>query len=142
MKKVFLYMSLSLALNLVPFGTFAQTATNTPPKGPSVDERLADLEAYVNNSARPSAANTNITSNIPGPGPGHNAWMMTSSALVLFMTLPGLALFYGGLVRRKNVLSVLAQCFGIAGLVSILWWLCGYSIVFHAGADGSHGFWG
>ena len=53
--------------------------------------------------------------------------MMTSSALVLFMTLPGLALFYGGLVRRKNVLSVLAQCLGIAGLVTILWWAFGYS---------------
>jgi Amt family ammonium transporter len=64
------------------------------------------------------------------PGPGHNGWMMTSTALVLFMTLPGLALFYGGLVRRKNVLSVLAQCLGIAGLVTILWWLCGYSLVF------------
>ena len=48
--------------------------------------------------------------------------MMTSAALVLFMTLPGLALFYGGLVRKKNILSVLAQCFGIAGLVTILWW--------------------
>ena len=56
--------------------------------------------------------------------------MMTSSALVLFMTLPGLALFYGGLVRRKNVLSVLAQCLGCAGLVTILWWLCGYSLAF------------
>ena len=55
---------------------------------------------------------------------------MTCAALVLFMTLPGLALFYGGLVRRKNVLSVLAQCLGIAGLVTILWWLCGYSIAF------------
>ena len=58
---------------------------------------------------------------------------MTSSALVLFMTLPGLALFYGGLVRRKNVLSVLAQCLGIAGLVTILWWMCGYSLAFHGG---------
>ena len=56
--------------------------------------------------------------------------MMTSSALVLFMTLPGLALFYGGLVRRKNALSVLAQCFGITGLVTILWWAFGYSLVF------------
>jgi Amt family ammonium transporter len=55
---------------------------------------------------------------------------LAGSALVLFMTLPGLALFYGGLVRRKNVLSVLAQCLGIAGLVTILWWLCGYSLVF------------
>jgi Amt family ammonium transporter len=60
--------------------------------------------------------------------------MMTSAALVLFMTLPGLALFYGGLVRRKNVLSVLAQCLGIAGLVTILWWAVGYSLVFHSGS--------
>src|SRR3984957_19906543 len=64
---------------------------------------------------------------------------MICAALVLFMTLPGLALFYGGLVRSKNVLSVLAQCFGIAGLVSILWWLCGYSLAFHAGSPGSFG---
>ena len=63
-------------------------------------------------------------------GPGHNGWMMTSTALVLFMTLPGLALFYGGLVRKKNVLSVMAQCLGIAGLVTILWWAFGYSLVF------------
>ncbi len=63
-------------------------------------------------------------------GPGHNAWMMTSTALVLFMTLPGLALFYGGLVRKKNVLSVLAQCLGCAGMVTLLWWAFGYSLVF------------
>ena len=56
--------------------------------------------------------------------------MMICAALVLFMTLPGLALFYGGLVRRKNVLSVVAQCFGCAGLVTILWVVCGYSMVF------------
>jgi Amt family ammonium transporter len=58
---------------------------------------------------------------------------MTSTALVLFMTLPGLALFYGGLVRKKNILSVLAQCMGIAGLVTILWWAVGYSLSFGAG---------
>jgi ammonium transporter, Amt family len=68
-------------------------------------------------------------------GPGHNAWMMTSAALVLFMTLPGLFLFYGGLVRRKNILSVVAQCFGIAGLVTILWVVCGYSMIFADGTD-------
>lgn len=61
---------------------------------------------------------------------GDTAWMMTSTALVLFMTLPGLALFYGGLVRRKNVLSVLAQCLGIAGLATIMWWAFGYSLSF------------
>src|ERR1700724_3414294 len=85
---------------------------------PSIEDRVASLEAYINN--------TDGTKTLPGvPGPGHNAWMMTASALVLFMTLPGLALFYGGLVRRKNVLSVLAQCFGITGLVAALWWAFG-----------------
>lgn len=101
----------------------------------SVTERLEDLEAYVNNGARNGS--TNAPSKIPGPGPGHNAWQMTSTALVLFMTLPGLALFYGGLVRKKNVLSVMAQCMGIAGLVTILWWLCGYSLAFGSAASGS-----
>ncbi len=66
---------------------------------------------------------------------GDNAWMMTSSAIVLFMTLPGLALFYGGLVRKKNVLSQLAQCLGIAGLVTVLWWAVGYSLAFSSGND-------
>jgi Amt family ammonium transporter len=64
------------------------------------------------------------------PNPGHNAWLLTSSALVMFMTLPGLALFYGGLVGKKNVLSVLAQCIGIAGFVTLLWWAIGYSLAF------------
>jgi len=61
------------------------------------------------------------------------AWIMASTALVLFMTLPGLALFYGGLVRSKNVLSVLMQCFAIAGLASILWLVAGYSLAFGEG---------
>jgi ammonium transporter, Amt family len=87
--------------------------------------RVADLEAYVTNGA-PKVLSSS--------GPGHNAWMMASSALVLFMTLPGLALFYGGLVRRKNVLSVMAQCLGCAGVVTILWWLVGYSFVFASGS--------
>jgi Amt family ammonium transporter len=90
---------------------------------PTQEQRIAALEAYVTNSD-PGQSLTGV------PGPGHNAWMMTSAALVLFMTLPGLALFYGGLVRRKNVLSVLGQCLGIAGLVTILWWSVGYSLVF------------
>jgi Amt family ammonium transporter len=72
-------------------------------------------------------------SKVAGPGPGHNAWLMVCAALVLFMTLPGLALFYGGLVREKNVLSVMAQCLGLAGLVTILWWLVGYSFAFNKG---------
>jgi Amt family ammonium transporter len=103
---------------------------------PNIEQRISDLEAYVSNGTRGSdAADAKVTSKLDGvAGPGHNAWMMTSAALVLFMTLPGLALFYGGLVRRKNVLSVLAQCLGITGLVAILWWAFGYSFVFADGA--------
>lgn len=108
----------------------APAAAVTATAGPSIEERLGDIEAYMNNAARVSAPGT---SKVAGPGPGHNAWQMVSTALVLFMTLPGLALFYGGLVRKKNVLSVLAQCMGIAGLVTILWWACGYSLSFGAG---------
>jgi Amt family ammonium transporter len=61
---------------------------------------------------------------------GDTAWMMISTALVLFMTIPGLALFYGGMVRSKNILSVLMQCFAITGLISILWMVYGYSLAF------------
>jgi Amt family ammonium transporter len=61
---------------------------------------------------------------------GHTAWILTSTALVLFMTLPGLALFYGGLVRSKNTISVLAQCFLIAALTSVIWVVIGYSLSF------------
>jgi Amt family ammonium transporter len=61
---------------------------------------------------------------------GNTAWMLTSTALVLFMTLPGLALFYGGLVQSKNVLSVLMHCIGIACLASVLWFVVAYSLTF------------
>src|SRR5438270_1332167 len=127
--RVFIFGALFL------FANFSQAQNATPAATPSLEQRVADLEAYVNNSARGSdSADAKIASNISGSGPGHNGWMMTASALVLFMTLPGLALFYGGLVRQKNVLSVLAQCLGIAGLVAILWWAVGYSLVFARGS--------
>ena len=115
----------------------AQDAAAAPT--PTDHERITALEAYITN-ADPSGSlpkdkagnisegHTPVTVGVPGPG--HNAWMMTSSALVLFMTLPGLALFYGGLVRKKNVLSVCAQCLGCAGMVTVLWWAVGYSLVF------------
>ena len=103
----------------------APAAAAAAPGAQDLAARVADLEAYLTNSP-PKALSV--------PGPGHNAWMMTSTALVLFMTLPGLALFYGGLVRRKNVLSVLAQCLGTAGVVTILWWAFGYSLAFGSGS--------
>ena len=129
--RFFIFVALLLCANAAP----AQTPTATPSGSPPLEQRVADLEAYINNSARGSdSAAVKSASNVSGPGPGHNSWMMTASALVLFMTLPGLALFYGGLVRQKNVLSILAQCLGIAGLVAILWWAVGYSLVFSRGS--------
>jgi Amt family ammonium transporter len=116
-----------------PAATAPAIAPTDPAKA-STEQWLSALEAYFQNSD-PSAALKDPKGGTPAPpvnvaGPGHNAWMMISAALVLFMTLPGLALFYGGLVRSKNVLSVMAQCLGLAGLVSILWWAVGYSLVF------------
>jgi len=120
------------ALMVTAFGAIAEGPE------PTLEQRVAGLEAYLGNGD-PTAALKDDKGNIPDglttasvgvAGPAHNAWMMVSTALVLFMTLPGLALFYGGLVRSKNVLSVLAQCLGIAGLVTILWWAVGYSLVF------------
>jgi Amt family ammonium transporter len=76
---------------------------------------------------------------------GDTAWILTSTALVLFMTLPGLALFYGGLVQWKNLLSILSQCLAIACLMSILWVVAGYSIAFGDGngaAEGTGAVWG
>jgi Amt family ammonium transporter len=106
------------------------TASATPAEA-GVEQRVADLEQYFQNMGVGGAGDTIWTSKIAGvPGPGHNGWMMTCAALVLFMTLPGLALFYGGLVRKKNVLSVLAQCLGCAGMITLIWWSVGYSLVF------------
>ena len=69
------------------------------------------------------------------PDTGNTAWMLTATALVLFMTLPGLALFYGGLVQSKNVLSVLMHCFTIACIASIIWVVCGYSLALTEGGE-------
>ena len=122
--------SIVLLLAVLPRSASGDPAAPpAPAPGPTIEQRLANLEAYVTNGA-PDAAGGALSAT---SGPGHNGWMMMSTALVLFMTLPGLALFYGGLVRRKNVLSVVAQCFGCAGLITILWWAVGYSLVFAKG---------
>ncbi|PYK24737.1 MAG: ammonia channel protein [Verrucomicrobia bacterium] len=127
-------MRVLLLVGIIAFVSPSHAQTPPPSPSPSLEQRVTDLEAYVNNSARGVDISSAMASNVAGPGPGYNAWMMTCAALVLFMTLPGLALFYGGLVRAKNVLSVLAQCLGIAGLVTILWWAAGYSLVFSRGS--------
>ncbi|PYK98295.1 MAG: ammonia channel protein [Verrucomicrobia bacterium] len=130
-----------------PMVRAADAAAKAPPPAPTLEQRVAGLEAYLGNTdptaplktgpkdkdGNPTIPDGLTTPSVGVAGPGHNAWQMTSAALVLFMTLPGLALFYGGLVRRKNVLSVMAQCLLITGLVTILWVVCGYSFVFHSG---------
>lgn len=115
-------MTLLAGLAVVP-GLYAQEAVADAPAAAAaaeltLEQRLAALEAAA--SAK-------------GINSGDNAWMLTSTALVIMMSLPGLALFYGGIVRKKNVLSVFAQIFAIAGIASIAWWAVGFSLSFSAG---------
>ena len=84
---------------------------------PDLTKRLADVETAVKSAQ----------------SAGDNAWMLTSSALVLMMTGPGLALFYSGLVRRKNVLSSMMHSFALMGLITVLWGIIGYSLAFSEG---------
>lgn len=88
------------------------------------------LGALMSFVALPGLAMAQEAAAAPAINSGDTAWMLISTALVLFMTIPGLALFYGGMVRAKNVLSVMMQCFAITGLISILWMVYGYSLAF------------
>src|SRR5213082_1241270 len=103
-----------LAFGLLPAATFAQSASPAPV---TIEAKIAALEAAT--KAAQSA--------------GDNAWMLVCSALVLMMTGPGLALFYGGLVRRKNVLTTMMQSFILMAVVTVLWALFGYSMAFAEG---------
>jgi len=95
------------------------------------------LLAWCHNPVRASAAEASQTQLAPPPvaavDTGDNAWMLTSAALVLMMTGPGLALFYCGLVRKKNVLSVMMQCIFLMGVMTIVWAVVGYSLAFAGG---------
>ena len=98
------------------------------PKKRSAYTRIGTLIVILLICGVPSLA---IAQDATAPDSGDTAWMLTSTALVLFMTIPGLALFYGGLVRVQNVLSVLMQCFALTGLITIVWIVCGYSLAFN-----------
>ncbi|MCP5152172.1 MAG: ammonium transporter [Ectothiorhodospiraceae bacterium] len=103
------------------------TAAGTAADSPTVRTRTALLGAVgLLALSAPVSAEDTLSA-------GDTAWMITATALVLMMTIPGLALFYGGMVRSKNVLSVLMQCFAITGLASILWAVAGYSLTFTEG---------
>jgi Amt family ammonium transporter len=104
-----------LAFALLPAAAFAQSASPAPA---TIDAKIAALEAAT--KAAQSA--------------GDNAWMLVCSALVLMMTGPGLALFYGGLVRKKNVLATMMQSFVMMALVTVLWAVVGYSLAFGEGS--------
>jgi ammonium transporter, Amt family len=127
MSKVFPRLILGLALVSIAFPVSSHAQSSAPPESgttalpaaaaSSSPEQMAKLEQQVA-EARSS---------------GDNAWMLISAALVLMMTGPGLALFYGGLVRKKNVLATIMQSFTLMALVTVLWALFGYSLAFHAG---------
>lgn len=94
------------------------------------DTKFIKNAAVISASALPTLALAEAT---PTIDPGNTAWMLTSTVLVLFMTIPGLALFYAGMVRSKNVLSVMMQCFSITALATLLWVIMVYSITFTNG---------
>jgi Amt family ammonium transporter len=85
-------------------------------------------------SILPVAAHSTVVKEVPHIDFGNTAWMIVATALVMFMTIPGLALFYGGLVRRKNVLNILMQCFIIMAMISLEWVVVGYSMTFGTSA--------
>ena len=100
-----------------PASSSAAASTSSPEVSPTATDKLKELEQKV------AAAQSS----------GDNAWMLVSAALVLMMTGPGLALFYGGLVRQKNVLAIMMQSFALMALITVLWALVGYSLCFGTG---------
>jgi Amt family ammonium transporter len=96
----------------------------------TMKKRLIALIIILFVSLIPAAAQSAVVKNVPHIDFGNTAWIIVATALVMFMTIPGLALFYGGLVRRKNVLNILMQCFIIMALISLEWVIVGYSLTF------------
>ena len=107
----------ALAVLALPAASFAQTAPAAAAQTPITQAQFADLQQQIH-AAQMS---------------GDNAWVLISAALVLLMTAPGLTLFYGGLVRRKNILGTMMQSFAMMGLISLFWAICGYSLCFGHG---------
>jgi Amt family ammonium transporter len=110
-------------------------ATSTDASAPAAPAAAASTDASVAPAAAPAAAPTApFLAKFSDINSGDTAWMLTSTALVLMMTIPGLALFYAGMVRKKNILATLMQSFAITCVVSLLWWALGYSIAFTPGS--------
>jgi Amt family ammonium transporter len=137
MKKLLATLALGLSLGLGVFGTAsvasAQTASATAPAAvtaPAAEAKAADAAPATSAPAAPAAAEA-----APAlvPNKGDIAWMMVSTILVILMVIPGLALFYGGLVRSKNMLSVLMQVVVTFSMITVLWFIYGYSLAFTEG---------
>ena len=144
MKK--LLASLLLGLSLLGTGAFAQAPAEAPAASAAAPAVSATAEAKPEAAApaaaavtapaaaaAPAASAASAAAAAPVPNKGDNAWMMLSTILVILMTVPGLALFYGGLVRSKNMLSVLMQVMVTFSLIVVLWFIYGYSLAFTEG---------
>ena len=149
--------ALALALGVMalgaPMAALAQTNTATPDAAPTAAAAPAAAAAAAAAPATPAAApSTGLSADDAkvkasmdrikkasdwAPDSGDTAWMLTSTALVLLMTIPGLALFYGGMVRKKNVIATVAQSFAITAIVTVVWYLVEYSIAFGTNPDGA-----
>jgi Amt family ammonium transporter len=119
-----------------PAATAAPAAASPAAAAPTAAAPATEAPAAASPAAAPPPAPTKPEKvKADKINSGDTAWMLTSTALVLFMTIPGLALFYGGMVRKKNVLATLMQSFAITCLVTILWTICGYSLAFMPGSE-------
>jgi Amt family ammonium transporter len=136
MKK--LLVSLALGLGLLTAATFAPAQTAAPAT-PAASEVKAEAPAAATSAAPAAAAasapaaDASAPAAAPAPNKGDTTWMLMSSVLVIMMSIPGLALFYGGLVRSKNMLSVLMQVMVTFSLIVVLWFIYGYSLAFTEG---------
>ena len=130
MKKHLLSLSLGLGLWLAGNFAVAQTAPAAAPAAPAAVTAPAEAAKPADAGAVAAVA---AAAPAPVPNKGDTAWMSISTILVILMTIPGLALFYGGLVRSKNMLSVLMQVFVVTALIYVLWVIYGYSVAFTAG---------
>jgi Amt family ammonium transporter len=140
-----LYRTGSGTLVAVLAATLLGLALGSAPLRASADEAAAAAAATTADAAAAAAGPATATPTTAPTEPtivkfsdinsGDTAWMMTSTALVLMMTIPGLALFYAGMVRKKNVLATLMQSFAITCVVTILWWIVGYSLAFTPGSS-------
>ena len=127
LRRLFVCAVIGFMAGLLATASMAQD----PGEEPSENAPVGDVQPAENGLPNLSQGETQIEAEEPAQlDTGDNAWMMVSSALVLFMTAPGLAMFYSGLVRKKNVLGVMMQCLFLMGLMTVVWALWGYSLSF------------